>query len=166
MFAIRLSKVVMTGGLSIWGLLVVLGNTTDYGTNWAFVQHVLAMDTIFPDSTLKWRAITDPEYQRTAYLIIIVTEGLTALAFLIASVAMAARLRAPTEQFRRARALTAWGVLLGFGLYFIGFMAIGAEWFAMWQSKTWNGQQAAFMFVAVILAVGIYVLLDNDGSSD
>ena len=51
--AIRLSKIVMTGGLGFWALLVTLGNITDYDTNWAFVQHVLAMDTIFPDSTLK-----------------------------------------------------------------------------------------------------------------
>ena len=50
--AIRLSKIVMTGGIGFWAFLVVLGNVTDYDSNWAFVQHVMAMDTIFPDSQL------------------------------------------------------------------------------------------------------------------
>ena len=31
-------------------------------------------------------------------------------------------------------------VLLLFGA---GFLAIGGEWFAMWQSKDWNGLEAA-----------------------
>lgn len=160
---IRLSKIVMTGGLAFWAFLVTLGNVTDYGTNWAFVQHVMSMDTVFPDSTLKWRAITDPALQTAAYWAIIVTEGLTCLAFLAATVAMATALRAPKPAFRRAKALTALGVLLAFGLWFVVFMGIAGEWFAMWQSHTWNGQDAAFKFYITALAVAIYVFLDNDG---
>jgi len=160
---IRLSKIVMTGGLALWAFLVTLGNVTDYGTNWAFVQHVMSMDTVFPDSTLRSRAITDPALQTAAYWAIIVTEGLTCLAFLAATVAMAMKLRAPKGAFQRAKAFTALGALLGFGLWFIGFMGIGGEWFAMWQSHTWNGQDAAFKFYMTVLAVGIYVFLDTDG---
>lgn len=40
------------------------------------------------------------------------------------------------------------GLTLGFTLWFAGFMIVGAEWFQMWQSTTWNGQQAAFRFIA------------------
>jgi predicted small integral membrane protein len=163
MIAMRLSKIVMTGGLAVWAFLVTLGNITDYDTNWAFVQHVLSMDTILPGSSLKWRAITDPTIQRVAYLAIIVTEGLICLAFLAATWLMARRWNADKKEFQRARALTVIGVLLGFGLYFIGFMAVGGEWFAMWQSQTWNGQQAAFRFCLAILAAGVYVFLDTDG---
>lgn len=75
---------------------------------------------------------------------------------------MAATLRSPKAAFARAKAVTALGVLLGFGLWFIGFMVVGGEWFAMWQSDVWNGQDAAFRFTIVILAVGVFVLLDND----
>lgn len=162
---IRLSKIVMCGGLAFWAFLVTLGNVTDYGTNWAFVQHVMSMDTVFPDSTLKWRAIIDPALQTAAYWTIIVTEGLTCLAFLAATVAMAAALRAPKAVFRRAKALTALGALLAFGLWFVVFMGIAGEWFAMWQSHTWNGQDAAFKFYMTALAVAIYVFLDNDGEA-
>ena len=164
--AIRLSKIVVTAGLSFWAFLVVLGNVTDYGSNWEFVRHVLAMDTIFPDSTLTWRAVTNPALQTAAYIAIIVTEALIAFAFLIAAIRMAARVRAPKEAFQQARAFTAVGVLLGFGLFFIGFLGIAGEWFVMWQSRQWNAHNSAFRYCLIILASGIYVFLDNDGDVD
>jgi len=40
--------------------------------------------------------------------------------------------------------------------WLVAFEIVGAEWFLMWQSKTWNGQEAAFrmfMMEAVILLV-------------
>ena len=36
-------------------------------------------------------------------------------------------------------------------------MVVGGEWFAMWQSEDWNGQQAAFRFYLTVLAVLIFV---------
>lgn len=161
--AIRLSKIVMTAGLAIWTFFVVFGNVTDYGSNWLFVQHVLAMDTIFPGSTLTWRAITDPETQSLAYWAIIVVEGLTSLAFLGTTLAMARTLNASKVAFQRAKATMAIGVMLAYALWFVGFMAIGGEWFVMWQSSVWNGQESAFRFYMTVLAVAVYVFLDNDG---
>ena len=54
--------------------LAALGNLVDYDSNWAFVQHVLAMDTTFQSPALMGRAITDPTLQTAAYLAIIVAE--------------------------------------------------------------------------------------------
>jgi len=121
---------------------------------------------LFPDSHLKWRAITDPTVQTAAYLTIIAIEVLTCLAILAAMCVMATKLRANRVEFQYARAPLAVGVILSFGLWFIGFKAIGAAWFAMWQSKTWNGQEAAFRFDMSILAVAVYVILDTDGDTD
>jgi predicted small integral membrane protein len=42
-------------------------------------------------------------------------------------------------------------------LWFGGFLVVGGEWFQMWQSKTWNGQEAAFRFVACIGLVLIFL---------
>ena len=113
---IRLSKIVITAGSAQRALLFTLGNLTDYESNRAFVQHVLAMDTILPGPTLTWRAITNPAIQTGAYIAIIVTEALTCLLFLIAAVWMSAKLKAPKEEFHHAKAFTTVGVLLGFGL--------------------------------------------------
>jgi predicted small integral membrane protein len=52
---------------------------------------------------------------------------------------------------KRARA----GLLLGFILWFVGFVVIGGEWFFMWQSSDWNGMDVAIknaiLFVLVLL---------------
>jgi predicted small integral membrane protein len=46
---------------------------------------------------------------------------------------------------------------IGFVLYFFGFMTVGAEWFLMWQSHQWNGQQAAFRVIVCTALVLLFV---------
>ena len=46
---------------------------------------------------------------------------------------------------------------MGFLIWFIGFIVIGSEWFAMWQSSTWNGKDTAMPLA--ILWAGFAVLL-------
>ena len=53
------------------------------------------------------------------------------------------------------------GALAAFLVWFFGFMVIAGEWFAMWQSQTWNGQDAAFRFYVTVLAVLIFVSLPD-----
>src|SRR5689334_8941914 len=68
-------------------LLVALGNITDYDTNFAFVQHVLSMDTtnfggrpgVGLDPDIMWRAITTPWMWNVAYVGIIVWESAAAV---------------------------------------------------------------------------------------
>ena len=162
---IRLSKIVLAGGLALFSLLAMLNNITDYGSNWDSLRHVLAMETVFPESTLRWRAVTSPTIQMLAYWSIISAQGLMGLAFLVATWEMAWKLTSPKADFRRAKALTALGILLGVGLWFIGFMTIAGEWFVMWQSER-NVRESAFQFFVATLAAGIYVFLDTDGDID
>src|SRR3954454_12403375 len=157
---VRLSKLVMVAGLALFALLVAADNAVDYGSNEAFVRHVLAMDTTFPQNALRWRAITDPGLQTAAYQLIIAAEALTGVLFGVAVLVMATRLRAPKARFRAAMPWVAAGAALVFALWFVGFVVVGGEWFLMWQSSTWNGQEAAFRFYLTVLAVSAYVLLD------
>jgi predicted small integral membrane protein len=156
---VRLSKLVMVAGLALFALLVAADNVADYGSNEAFVRHVLAMDTTFPQNALRWRAITDPGLQTAAYRLIIAAEALTGVLFGVAVLVMATRLRAPKARFRAAMPWVAAGAALA--LWFVGFVVVGGEWFLMWQSPTWNGQEAAFRFYLTVLAVSAYVLLDT-----
>ena len=59
--------------------------------------------------------------------------------------------------FNQAKRFAIIGATMGFLVWFFGFMVVGGEWFAMWQSQTWNGQDAAFKFYVAILGVLIYV---------
>ena len=76
--AVRLSKIVSMAMITLWLALVAFGNITDYSSNLVFVQHVLAMDSIFPDAAIHYRAIHSPLLQHVAYVLIIVTETLAA----------------------------------------------------------------------------------------
>lgn len=161
MFAIRLVKTAMVASTALFALLVAYNNVADYGTNYQFVRHTLGMDTIFPDSPLKGRAITSPALWALAYWSIILAEAATGLGLAYGAVRLTLALRAPPAAFNAAKAYVVVGVGLGFLLWFTGFMVVGGEWFQMWQSKTWNGQEAAFRFYMTLMAVGIFVCLPD-----
>ncbi len=147
----------MVASLAGFALLVTGNNLVDYGSNALFVRHVLSMDTTFPANALLGRALPHPWQGRLAYGAIIAGEACTGLAFAAAAVAMLRALRAPAAAFERAKLFVHLGAALGFLVWFTGFMVIGGEWFVMWQSRLWNGQEAAFRFFLTLLAVLIYV---------
>jgi predicted small integral membrane protein len=161
MLVIRAAKVALVAAVALFATLVAFGNMTDYETNFMFVQHVLMMDTLFPVSTIKYRAITNPALHHAAYALIIATETVTAILCWLGAFALLRRLRADSRTFNRAKPLAVAGLTLGFLLWHVGFMSIGGEWFGMWQSHQWNGVPSAFRFVMVIAAVLILVVLPD-----
>jgi len=161
MVIVRLVKVALVAAVAAYAFIVTYDNIVDYGSNYAFVQHVLSMDTTFPGNALMDRAITDPRLWTAAYLAIIATEGLTCLLLGIGAVTLLMRLRAPGAIFDRAKVCAVAGLAVGFGLWFFGFLVIAGEYFAMWQSTAWNGQESAFRLTMVILGVLIFVSLPD-----
>jgi predicted small integral membrane protein len=153
MFITRLTKIVMCLVLALFCLLVAFDNIADYVTNYVFVQHVLSMDTTFPGSELMYRSITDPLVWKIGYALIIAAETATGMLFLVGTFQLWQARRAPGLAFNRAKACAIAGALLAFLVWFFGFMVVAGEWFAMWQSKLWNGQEAAFRFYMAVLAV-------------
>ncbi|MGW7544440.1 DUF2165 domain-containing protein [Streptomyces sp. NPDC054770] len=156
--ALPLAAAVLTGTVALYIALVAFGNITDFGTNQAFVQHVLAMDTTFKDDDLMWRAVTDKGLENTAYVAIIVWETLAALV-LIAGTWLWVR-----RDDVRARRVSTYGLLMLVLLFGAGFIGIGGEWFSMWQSKTWNGLDAATR-VLVLTGLALIVVQLSDRSA-
>lgn len=153
----RLAKILLPLTLAAFALVVTLDNIVDCGSNFQFVRHVLAMDTTFPGNALMGRAITSPLLWHAAYGLIIVTEGVTCVLLLGGSYVLWRARRAAGARFNAAKSLVTAGCLVGFLLWFFGFMVVGGEWFAMWQSRLWNGQEGAFRFYMAILGVLIFV---------
>jgi predicted small integral membrane protein len=162
MTKIRIVKIVMVGSLALFAGLVTFDNLSDYETNYAFVRHVLSMDTTPQGNALMYRSISSPSLWRAAYALIIAGEGATALSFAGATALLLRHLRSQAASFNRAKGLTAMAAGLGFLVWFFGFMVIGGEWFQMWQSPQWNGQEAAFRFYLTILAVLIFVMQKDE----
>jgi predicted small integral membrane protein len=153
----RLTRILVMAALALQISLVAFGNITDYGTNLAFVQHVLAMDTIFPDATIHYRAITSVPLQHAAYILIIAFETFAAVLCWSGAWRMWRSRRASAAQFQRSKGLAAAGLSVGLLIWLAGFMGIGGEWFGMWMSDHWNGIQSAFRLAILLLAALIYL---------
>ncbi|MFD0265032.1 DUF2165 domain-containing protein [Streptomyces sp. NPDC127106] len=137
--------------------LAAVGNLTDFGTNRQFVRHVLAMDTTFEDPDLMWRAIDSPAVHTTVYVLIIGWECAAAGVLLLAVAHWARGLH--RRDCARARALSTVGLVMVVLLFGLGFVAVGGEWFVMWQSADWNGLDAAHrnLMLAVSALLSMYV---------
>jgi len=48
-------------------------------------------------------------------------------------------------------------------MWLVAFLSVGGEWFLMWQSKTWNGQEAAFRMFTVV-GIVLLVLLQPESA--
>lgn len=152
----RLVQAFVVLGVGLFAFFVFLGNLLDYDSNYQYVKHVLSMDTTFDGNSLMWRAITADWLHTTAYWGIIAVEGLVAGFAFISGITMLSCLKRPYEEFMAAKTLGYYAFLLGFLLWFVGFIVIGSEWFAMWQSETWNGKQTAMDITEVL---GIFLVI-------
>jgi predicted small integral membrane protein len=157
MLITRYAKIIMSLVLASFCLLVAFDNITDYGTNYLFVQHVLSMDTTFPGNALMYRSITNPVIWQLAYAAIIAAEGVTGILFLAGAIRLFQVRNAPAAIFNDAKVYVIAAATVAFLVWFFGFMVVAGEWFAMWQSATWNGQEAAFRFYVAVLGVLMFV---------
>lgn len=157
----RMARTILVAIGALYMALVVFNNITDFPTNKAFVEHVLAMDTTFKSPSTMWRAITSPSWAVAAYIAIIVWEALTTIALTIGLIA-GIRSLVTDRHVPAARQWPAIGWLMMLALFGAGFIGIGGEWFEMWQSQDWNGLQPAVSNF-LIASVGLLVtLMDPD----
>jgi predicted small integral membrane protein len=138
-------------GCGLLTLIIAFSNLTDYSTNFQFVKHVLSMDSIFENSTVKYRSITNNTIHHLAYLFIITLELSMAYFFITSAIQLYLQRKNNKEQFNLAKKNAYIGVSLGILLWFIGFTVIGGEWFSMWQSNDWNGQAPADRIISFIM---------------
>ena len=138
-------------GSGLLTLIIAFSNLTDYSTNFEFVKHVLSMDSIFENSTVKYRSITNNTIHHLSYLFIIMLEITMAYFFITSAVQMYLQMKNSKEQFNLSKKNAYIGVSLGILLWFIGFTVIGGEWFSMWQSNDWNGLAPADRIVSFFM---------------
>jgi predicted small integral membrane protein len=160
---LRTIKVLLVFGVALFYTFVVFNNVTDYDSNYQFVRHVLMMDSTFPGNHGMWRAMNAPVIHTAFYVSIIGWETLTMLLSWLGGVKLAGALRGPAAQFHRAKSVAIAALTLSLLMWMIAFLAVGGEWFLMWQSRTWNGQDAAFrMFTVIGIVLILLVQPDTD----
>jgi predicted small integral membrane protein len=156
---LRIAKILLIASVAFFYTLIVFNNCTDYGSNYQLVHHVLLMDTTFPGNHGMWRAIHPIWIQKMFYDGIIVWEALTMVLCWAASIRMLQALNLPPQGFHMAKRVAIVGLVVGLLMWLVAFLSVGAEWFLMWQSREWNGQEAAFRMFAVIGLVLLLVAL-------
>jgi predicted small integral membrane protein len=152
----RYTKTILSAAAACYVALVCFNNTVDYDANYQFVVHVTSMDDIFSREHNGWRALQAPWAHHVLYLVIIAIEYVIAFLLLRGTRSMWLARKADAETFRHAGRYTATGLLLAVLLWFFVFVVVAGEWFLMWQSKTWNGENTAFTLTIVLLLLLIH----------
>lgn len=152
--SLRIAKILLLACITFYYALVVFNNLSDYDSNYQFVRHVLSMDTTFPGNHGLWRALTEPTVHLLFYWGIILWELATTAVLGWGVLRMARALKAPAAEFTQAKNPAIVGLLMGLMLWLLAFITVGGEWFLMWQSHVWNGEETAgrnFLISGVIL---------------
>ena len=155
---LRIAKVLLVFSMAIFYVFVVLNNITDYDSNYQFVRHVLMMDSTFPGNRGMWRAINSPAWHTIIYLSIIAWETTTMILSWWGGIRLARALSGAAADFTRAKNVAVAALTLSLLMWFLVFLSVGGEWFLMWQSKTWNGQDAAFRMFTVVGIVLLFLV--------
>jgi predicted small integral membrane protein len=159
---LRTTKLLLVFAVAVFYSLVVFNNTTDYDSDFQFVRHVMMMDSTFPGNRGMWRALNQPAWH-TAFCVSIITwETLTMLLCWWGGLRLAGRLRGTATAFNQAKDVSIAALTLALLMWLVAFLSVGGEWFLSWQSKMWNGQDAAFRMFTVI-GVVLILLIQPDG---
>ena len=158
MRCLRDIKTLMVAGLALYPLLVAFNNITDYGSNYEFVRHVLMMDSTFPGNHLMWRAVNSPLVHTVFYIGIIAWESVTMLLCWWAGVRLLKSYGADRAQFAVALNIAVIALTTSLLMWLVAFLDVGGEWFLMWQSKLWNGQEEAFRMFTIVGVVFLVVV--------
>ena len=160
---LRVARMFLVFAVAVFYSLLVLNNTTDYDSNYQFVRHVLMMDSTFPGNRGMWRALNSPLSHTPFYLSIIAWEIVTMILCWWGGVNLARSLRGTSQAFNQSKRVAIAALTCALLMWLVAFLSVGGEWFLMWQSKTWNGQEAAFRMFTVI---GIVLLFVAQSESD
>jgi predicted small integral membrane protein len=154
----RIAKLLLLAAIALNYTLVVLDNLTDFDSNYQFVRHVLMMDSTFPANHEMWRALPSPAFHMAFYISILVWEAATMILLWWGAVCLLRALRLPAPAFNTAKRLPLLALTLSMLMWLVAFLTIGGEWFLMWQSRAWNGQDAAFRMFAIVGLVFLILL--------
>lgn len=158
----RLFKILFGAIIGLYMVMICFNNITDYDSNFQFVRMVSGMSDVFSNEKTGWRSVNSEVLLHMIYLFIILWELAIAMLSISGTIKMARNLKSGPAEFNQSKKLLATGLSLGVILWFGMFITIGGEWFLMWQSKNWNGQNTAFLLSICFLLFLVYLNQHDD----
>jgi predicted small integral membrane protein len=160
---LRVAKTSLVFAIALYFTLIVFNNLSDYDSNYQFVRHVLMMDSTFPGNRGMWRALNPPAWHVAFYWAIIVWEFAATVLCWWGALRLAKSLKKEPREFREAKNVAITGLTVGLSLWLVAFLIFGGEWFLMWQSRAWNGQESAFRMFATVGIVLLFLAQPEAG---
>lgn len=158
---LRIAKTALVLAVAFFYSVVTFNNITDYDSNYQFVRHALMMDSTFPNNHLMWHSLNPPTIHTIFYISIILWESITMMLCWWGAIRLARAVTNTAATFNQAKRMSIAALTLGLLMWLVAFLTVGAEWFLMWQSKSWNGQEAAFRVFTVIGIILIFLALPD-----
>src|SRR5258708_6297056 len=117
------------------------------------------LESAFGGTLLLCRAVNSPLVHTVFYIGIIAWESVTMLLCWWAGVSVA-EIVSCGQGAIRAPALNVAVIALTTSLlmWLVAFLDVGGEWFLMWQSKIWTGQEEAFRMFTIVGMVFLVVV--------
>src|SRR5947209_11126209 len=109
----RIAKTISVAAIGLLSFLIVINNTTDYFTNYVFVEHVMKMDTTFPSSQVHYRRIVSPNIYHAGYCFLILMEAVMAFCCLRGAWQMLKNIRCNAIAFHESKNWAVAGITIG-----------------------------------------------------
>lgn len=157
----RLTKCMLLMSCALLLTLVFIDNMTAYDINYEYIKHIMSMDTTFKHPSIYWRAVNNPIFYHICFALIIIYEGIASILMWLGVCALFKNLKRDSVQFQSAKQWGLVGLASTIVLYSFVFITIASQWFASWQSSTWNAKNAAIPFI-MLFGITYLVLASKD----
>ncbi|MGD9843207.1 MAG: DUF2165 family protein [Steroidobacteraceae bacterium] len=131
---IRVCKVVLVLSVGLFLTLAAINNLLGLDGAFGAVKGAVDMQATFKVPTLMWRAIESPALVWLCVAGIVIAELVGGLLCLWGAIRLWSA-RATAAAFNSAKSTAIVGLSVCAILYGLGFLAIGGEWFMLWQNR-------------------------------
>lgn len=157
----RLLKIILLLSCALLMSLAVIDNIFAYDINFEYIQHIMSMDTTFKHPHITWRAVQNPVIHHLCYILIILLEAVASVLLWMGVIYLLKYIKSDSVQFQSAKEWGILGLLWTIGLYSLVFTTIASQWFASWQSSSWNAKSAAMPFI-ILLGITYLILAKKE----
>jgi predicted small integral membrane protein len=141
--AIRRSKVLIVFMASLFGLMTLTNNFTDYAAYSDYIGQIISMSDTQGNDSRRYRGVTSTMFHHRFYWTIITLEIIFTFSFLLGTYHLLRNINASPDDFHEAKKFSIIGLLILIFIYYLCIQVIGVEWFDMDTSSQWNAKDWA-----------------------
>lgn len=159
---IRRSKILVVLMASLFGVMTLINNFTDYAAYSDYIGRIISMIDTTGNDSRRYRAVTSTIFHHRFYWAIITLEIIFTFSFLVGTYQLYRKLTAPRSEFHEAKKFAIIGFSTALFVYQTLYVIILNEWFDMEYSAhrnafEWARNNIEYMFLGLI-----YLLVAKD----